>query len=102
MNLLYRPQGFTNKIIFVKRRRYGQQTNYNFVSRVKWYPVGWGVNKRYIGNTFGKLHYLACHAPEPVRKRWWKAYINFQVKHFGWKGKASMRYLNKYSCYSWM
>ena len=75
---------------------------YNFVDRAKWYPAGWRFNKKVIGNQFSKLHYLACHAPAPVQKRWHGAYREFMNRHFGDRGKASVRYLNKWSAHSWL
>lgn len=101
MNML-RPQGISKRYTIKQRLKYGRSDNYNWQTRIKWYPAGWGFNKKVIGNQFSKLHYLACHSPEPIQKRWAKAYNNFQAKHFGSKGKASVRYLNTYSCHSWM
>ena len=99
-SLLYRPQDLPKWLVMSERRMGGGRVNYNFRNRIKWYPVGWGVNKRVIGNQSGRLHYLACHAPEPVQKQWRKAYNNFYKKHF--PVKASDRYANKYSCHSWL
>lgn len=101
-NLMYRPQDLPKRFTIKERLKYGASANYNFVNRVKWYPAGWGFNKKVLGGIHSRLHYLACHAPEPVAKRWAQAYDNFQAKHFGSKGKASMRYLNTWSCHSWM
>jgi len=104
MNKMYRPQDI-NKLHTIKLRRkgYGNEwINYNFVGRVKWYPAGWGFNKRVIGDMHSRLHYLACHAPGPIRKKWRVTYTNFMARHFGDSGRASVRYLNKYSCHSWM
>ena len=83
-----------------QRLKYNRNESYNWCSRVKWYPAGWGFNKRVLGNIFGNLHYLAYHAPEAVNKKWRNAYNNFYTKHF--PVKASVRYSNKYSCHSWM
>lgn len=84
------------------RLKYGHVDNYNWQSRVEWYPVGFKMNHRTIMKQFGKLHYLACHAPEKITQRWQKAYNNFYTKHFGAVKGASMRYLNKWSCHSWL
>jgi hypothetical protein len=84
------------------RLKFGHSENYNFQSRIKWYPSGWGFNKKTIGHQFGRLHYLACHAPNPIAKQWRNAYNNFENKYFARKGKASMRYLNKYTAHSWL
>lgn len=98
----FRPQDISKRYIIKERLRTGRSDNYNWQSRVKWYPAGWGFNKRVIGGMHSRLHYLACHAPTPVQKRWRKTYANFMAKHFGDAGRASMRYLNTWSCHSWM
>lgn len=102
MNLMYRPQDLPKRFIIKERLKYRKSQNYNFCNRVKWYPAGWGFNKRVIGSIHSKLHYLACHAPAPVQKKWAKAYRTFQDKHFGNIKTAGPRYLNKWSCHSWM
>lgn len=76
--------------------------SYNWQSRVEWYPAGYRLNKKTIFKQFNKLHYLACHSPEPITKKWQSAYNNFYKKHFGAHKGASMRYLNKWSCHSWL
>jgi len=98
----FRPQGINKRYLLKIRRLIGRNNSYNWQSRVEWYPAGWGFNKRTIGRQFSRLHYLACHAPEPVAKKWQKVYNNFQNKHFATTGKASIRYLNKYSAHSWL
>ena len=99
----FRPSSSMDKKTFMKMRRlYGRTDNYNWKSRVEWYPVGFKLNHKTIVKQFGKLHYLACHSPERVAKQWQKAYDNFYVKHFGTYKGASMRYLNTWSCHSWM
>lgn len=98
----FRPQSDTKLYIMKQRLRTGRSDNYNWQSRVKWYPAGWGFNKRVLGDIHSRMHYLACHAPKPIRKRWRVPYANFMAKHFGDMGKASMRYLNTWSCHSWM
>lgn len=99
---LFRPQDLPKAYIFKQRLAFGRSDNYNWQTRIKWHPAGWGFNKKVIGNMHSRLHYLACHAPKPIQKRWSKTYDNFQAKHFGSKGKASVRYLNTYSCHSWL
>lgn len=98
----FRPQEISKLDVMRQRLKTGRSENYNWQSRVEWYPVGWGVNKRTIGRLFSRLHYLACHAPQPVQHRWRSAYRTFMNRHFGAAGQASMRYLNKWSCHSWL
>jgi hypothetical protein len=84
-----------------ERRKHGHTNNYNWQSRVKWHPVGYKLNKQTISRQFGQLHYLACHAPEPVQKKWKHAYDTFYARHFG-SFNGSMRYLNDWSCHAWL
>jgi hypothetical protein len=92
----------TTKSIMRERRKHGALLgSYNWQSRVEWYPSGYKLNKKTIAKQFGKLHYLACHSPEPITKKWRKAYDNFYKKHFG-SFKASVQYLNKWSCHNWL
>jgi len=85
-----------------ERLKYSHNDNYNFQTRIEWYPVGYKLNKKTITKQFQKLHYLACHAPKPVAKKWKSAYNLFHSKHFASKGKASMRFLNKWTAHSWL
>lgn len=97
----FRPQDLPKSFTIKQRLKYGRTESYNWQTRVKWYPAGWGFNKKVIGDQFGKLHYLACHAPKPIQKRWSKLYNIFYKKHFG-VHKTSVRYLNQWSCHSWL
>jgi hypothetical protein len=85
-----------------QRLKYWRTDNLHWQTREKWYPAGWGFNNRVISNIHSRLHYLACHAPNPVNKQWTAAYKNFYKKHFGVHKGVSVRYLNKWSCHSWM
>ena len=98
----FRPQDLPKTFVMKDRLKSGKTINYNWQSRRGdiWYPAGWKFNQRVIGDQFGRLHYLACHAPEPVQKQWRQAYNNFYKKHF--PVKASDRYANKYSCHGWL
>lgn len=98
----FRPQDLPKSYIMKQRLKYGQNDNYNWQTRIEWFPAGYGLNKRTIAKQFQKLHYLACHAPKLVAKRYKSAYTLFENKHFARKGKASMRFLNRYTCHSWL
>lgn len=98
----FRPQDIPKSYIMKQRLRYGRVDNYNWQVRDKWYPAGWGLNKKVIGSIHGRLHYLASHAPKPIRNKWRGARSNFIQYHFGSDRTASVRYLNKWSCHSWM
>jgi hypothetical protein len=98
----FRPSSSMDTRTIMKMRRvHGRTDNYNWRIRIEWYPAGYRLNKRTIFRQFGRLHYLACHAPEPVTRKWQRAYNNFHTKHFG-TFKGSVRYLNKWSCHSWL
>lgn len=98
----FRPQDLPKFYVMKQRLKEGRSDNYNWQSRIEWYPVGWGFNKRKISKQFQRLHYLACHAPEPIQKQWKKAYNLFMKKHFAIVGKTSMRFLNNHTCHSWL
>jgi len=101
MNKMLSPMAM-DRVAQIRSRRLGYHENYNFLSRIKWYPAGYKLNQRVLCNIHSRLHYLACHAPEPIQKKWRATYAVFMKKHFGDASKASMRFLNKYSCHSWM
>lgn len=98
----YRPIELNKKYRIHYRLETGRSESYNWRSRVRWYPAGWKINNQTLGRIFGQLHYLGCHAPESVQKKWRIVYDGFQAKHFATKGKASVRYLNKYTIYRWL
>ena len=98
----FRPSSsMTTRSIMLGRRKYGRTDSYNWQSRVEWYPAGFKLNRKTIFKQFGNLHYLACHSPEPVAKKWKHAYNTFHARHFG-SFNASMRYLNNWSCHAWL
>ena len=101
--LRFRPQGDMKLTVMKERLKTGKTYScQSYQTRSDWFPVGYGLNKKTIAKQFQKLHYLACHSPERITKKWHSAYNEFQKKHFGtWNG-ASMRYLNKWSCHDWL
>lgn len=98
----FRPQDINARYIIKERRLTGRAENYNWQTRAKWYPAGWKVNHISIGRRFGHLHYLACHAPAPVRHRWRSAYQLFEKRYFASAGRASIRYLNTRTAHAWL
>ena len=99
--LKYRPMDVSKRYKIRYRLETGNKESYNWRSRVRWYPAGWKINNQTLGRLFSRLHYLGCHAPEPVQKKWKNAYSVFHDKHFG-SDKASMRYLSNWSCHNWL
>ena len=98
----FRPQNISTRYLMKQRRELGRADTYNWQTRIKWHPAGWKVNQISIGRRFSHLHYLACHAPVPITKKWLNAYKNFYNKHFAGKGRVSMRYLNTWTCHAWL
>ena len=59
------------------------------------------VNRQCLARTFYNLHYRACHAPDPIRRRWKSAYQRFQQQH--WPSvTVSVNYVNGYSMLNWL
>ena len=98
----FRPQGINTRYTMKQRRITGRSENYNWQTRIKWHPAGWKVNQISIGRRFGHLHYLACHAPLPIQKKWRKAYKQFCNQYLPFKGNASMRFLNNHTAHRWL
>jgi hypothetical protein len=96
----FRPQDISTRYTMKQRRVTGRCENYNWQTRADWHPVGWKVNQINISRTFGQLHYLACHAPAPVQKRWRAAYRRFCDQHI--PSRASMRYLKTFTYGAWL
>jgi hypothetical protein len=98
----YRPIELNKKYRIRYRLATGRNEAYNWRSRVRWYPVGWQVNRQTLLRIFSKLHYLGCHAPEPVQKKYRRVYNLFEEKYFATRGKASVRFLNNHTAYKWL
>ncbi len=88
----YRPSDVSKKYRIRYRLETGRGESYNWHSRVRWYPVGWRLNRQTLGRIFSRLHYLARHAPKPIQLKYKRVYNLFEEKYFATKGKASMRY----------
>lgn len=97
----FRPQDIAKHYIMRQRLKTGRSESYNWQTRAEWYPAVWTRHQQTIAKRFGRLHYLACHAPRPIQKQWHNAYKLFYRRHFG-GDQASVRFLNKYTCHSWL
>jgi hypothetical protein len=97
----FRPTEIAKSYSFKLRLRTGERVSYNWQTREQRYPAGWQVNHRAIARTFSKLHYLACHSPVAIQRRWRSAYNRFYQQHFG-ADKISVRYAIRRSCHSWL
>jgi hypothetical protein len=96
----FRPQQRSAKYKIKEFIKTGRVNNYNWQTRVKWYPAGWGFNKKVLGGIFGRLHYLACHAPMPVQERYQRAYRALDARLT--PHNASLRYIVTYSAGAWL
>ena len=100
---MFRPMENDARWRLKERRNNGPWSgNLNFCRRIEWFPPHMTKQQRMFAKRFSRLHYLACHAPEPVQRKWRSAYNNFMNRHFAQKGNASMRFLNKYTCHAWL
>ena len=98
----YRPVEINKKYKVRYRLKTGRNESYNWRSRVRWYPAGWQLNRQTLFRIFSVLHYLGCHSPAPIQKKWFVAYNRFEEKYFATKGKASGRFLNNHTAYKWL
>lgn len=98
----YRPQE-TPRVYALRERRRGRGDN---IQWFKWHPRNHSffkdmpLNQRTLGKVMCNLHYLASHAPEPIRNRWHSADRLFHRTHYG-VGKQSTRYANTWTMHSW-
>jgi hypothetical protein len=99
----FRPQEINKRhTLRLRLKGYGNEwINYNWQPRTRWHPAGWKPNQISISRRFVQLHYLACHAPAPVQKRWEQAYKTFCNKHLPYH-RSSMRFLNQYTAHRWL
>jgi len=100
---VFQPQQIS-KLWMIRERRQGSPWafNTNFKLRSNYVPAGWTKHQNQFAKRFSRLHYLACHSPKPIAIKWRSVYNQYMKKNFGVGGKASTRYLNKYSCHSWL
>ena len=75
--------------------------NYNFQTRVRWYPVGYKLNHLTLSRIHGRLHYLAAHSPKTVATKYKVVYNRFMAKHSP-STKASFRYMDTWGTRLWL
>jgi hypothetical protein len=98
----HRPMDVSKRYRIRFRLETGRSEAHNWRSRVRWYPAGWRLNRQTLGRVFSRLHYLGCHAPGPVQKKWRIVYNQFEEKYFATKGKSSKRFLENNTAYKWL
>ena len=98
----YRPIALNKKHRIHVRVKMGRTECFTWRSRTRWYPAGWRLNRQTLGRIFSQLHYLGCHAPVPLQKKWRRVYNQFTAKYLASRGKASVRYLNAYTAHKWL
>jgi hypothetical protein len=99
----FRPQEINKRHTFrLRLKGYSNEwINYNWQPRTRRYPAEWKPNQISISRRFGQLHYLACHAPPSVQKRWEQAYKTFCSKHLPYHN-SSQRFVNQYTAHRWL
>jgi hypothetical protein len=90
---VFRPQNLSKTIFFYNRNIY----NWNNTFSINRYKES---NKQTISKIFSNLHYLACHAPKKVNKKWLIIYNKFMNKHCA--NKKYNKWSNKYTCNRWL
>jgi hypothetical protein len=77
------------------------KTNYNLRERPKDIKIkGATINKLTLIKLFGRLHYLACHAPKAIQNKWTSTYNKFRLKHLPYK--TYPRWCNEYTPQEWI
>lgn len=99
----FRPQDINPRYRLKRRLKYGRYDSYNWQSRYGYKRVNpEPINRETIGRIFSQLHYLACHAPKPVRMKWQRAYNNFMKRYCANGGRHSIKFANNYTALSWL
>lgn len=103
MTLMFRPKDY-NKLWLLRERRTGSPwaTNVNFEQRSNYQPINWSSHQQQFARRFYRLHYLACHSPNKIQQKYKHVYKNFMDRHFGERGKSSIRFINAHTCHKWM
>ena len=97
----FRPQEISKTYVMKQRLKYGRTDNYNFQTHSNWVPARFTKNQISIFRRWQQIHHFASHTKCPA-KHWVVANNMFCKQFFGSSGKASMRYLNKWSAHSWL
>ena len=97
----FRPQEVSKVSVMKQRLKYGRTDNYNWQTRTKWVPVGYTKNQISILRRWQQIHHYSSHAHH-CAPHWKVAEKMFNKQFLGSEGKASMRYLNKWSAHSWL
>lgn len=91
----FRPIQISNKARLKHFLHTGIKQSYNFVSNDRYYLACYTYNLIFLHRVFIRLHYLACHAPNSIQKKYKPCYNRFNKIHF--PIKASINYSNTYS-----
>lgn len=99
----FRPQEIYPRYRLKYWLKYGRYPSHNWQSRYTYkrvHPLP--VNQETLGRIFSRLHYLACHAPKPVQKKWRPAYNNFIKRYCAEGGRHSIKFANKHTAHAWL
>jgi len=94
----FRPQAVSKVYTMKLRLRTGSAESYNWQSRARW--IREPDANQHILRVFGQLHYLACHAPAPVQKKWATTYRRFMNRLE--PKQTSVRYYNTWAFSRWL
>lgn len=97
----FRPQSVPKAYIFKQRLYYGRADNYNWQTRVRWFPAKMTKNKIGILRRWQQIHHYASHTDRPAL-HWRRANHMFNEKFLANQGRASMRFLNRYTAHKWL
>jgi len=97
----FRPQSIPKAVIMKQRLHYGRADNYNWQTRVRWFPAAMTRNKIGILRRWQQIHHYAGHTDRPAR-HWLTANRMFNEKFLAHRGRASVRFLNTRTAHSWL
>lgn len=101
----FRPLGLSSRFrLKVNRISLGNsRKNYNWQNHDRgWWPAAYQLNHKTLSKQFMRLHYLAAHAPQPIRQRWAPQYLVFKRRHFADPRRASGRFIDNYTAERWI
>lgn len=84
-----------------QERFLGYNSKYNWKETSNWYPKN-TINKKWIVDLFGKLHYLSCHAPKVIQNKNQKVYNRFRKHYLPYSNYKYTNWINKYTPRGWL
>ena len=100
MSKVFAPQWFGGKTK-IRMIRNGSGGQYNWYTRSHDSPPTFKLNHVVLSRIHRRLHYLAYHAPLPIRVQWAPKCAQFEKVHFGVQQLQSVRFMTKHTMGSW-